>query len=136
MINIILESASGERGYILLYRKSKLSIEVSSTEDKGTELVKDKYNFKNLPQSIILTCLKTKNWITISNAKKDTKYKFDEYIKKSNVKSILCAPIIKMEKVVGIIYLENNTIEGVFTSQKREILTHVSYFEISKWKND
>ena len=41
-------------------------------------------------------------------------------------KSILCAPIIHKSSLSGIIYLENNLVEGAFTSRRFEVIKHLT----------
>ena len=41
-------------------------------------------------------------------------------------KSILCAPITHQSALSGIIYLENNLVEGAFTSRRFEVIKHLT----------
>ncbi|MFN6529869.1 AAA family ATPase [Nostoc sp. ChiSLP03a] len=46
----------------------------------------------------------------------------DPYIQQQQPKSILCSPILNQGKLLGILYLENNSATGAFTSDRVELL--------------
>jgi serine phosphatase RsbU (regulator of sigma subunit) len=50
----------------------------------------------------------------------------DFYIQHQNVKSLLCFPIMHQGKVRMVIYMEHNTVEGAFTSDRIEVLNMLS----------
>ena len=50
----------------------------------------------------------------------------DDYIRRERPKSILCAPITHKSALSGIIYLENNLVEGAFTSRRFEVIKHLT----------
>ncbi|MEH1942071.1 MAG: ATP-binding protein, partial [Nostoc sp.] len=49
----------------------------------------------------------------------------DSYIQQQQPKSILCCPILHQGKLLGILYLENNSATGAFTSDRVELLNSV-----------
>src|SRR5262249_6533522 len=46
----------------------------------------------------------------------------DEYIRRQRPKSILCLPLVKQARLMGVLYLENNLVSGVFTPKRLEML--------------
>jgi len=44
------------------------------------------------------------------------------------LRSVLCLPVIKQSKMIGILYLENGLFDAVFTSEK----THMAEF-LTSW---
>src|SRR4029077_18066216 len=46
----------------------------------------------------------------------------DEYLGRRRIRSILCLPIVKQAKLVGILYLENNLTADAFTSERIAVL--------------
>ena len=50
----------------------------------------------------------------------------DPYLKRQQPKSILCTPITKQSKLIGIIYLENNLIKGAFTPKRLQLLEMIT----------
>jgi PAS domain S-box-containing protein len=46
----------------------------------------------------------------------------DEYIRRRRPRAILCLPFVKQAKLVGVLYLENNLVPGVFTPERLAML--------------
>ncbi|MBV9873148.1 MAG: AAA family ATPase [Verrucomicrobia bacterium] len=46
----------------------------------------------------------------------------DEYVRQQRPKSILCLPLVKQARLMGVLYLENNLVSGVFTPKRLEML--------------
>jgi PAS domain S-box-containing protein len=46
----------------------------------------------------------------------------DDYILRQCPKSILCLPLVKQAKLMGVLYLENNLVSGVFTPKRLAML--------------
>lgn len=126
LMQVIMEQMEASKGYLLLDMESKLSIAAEAFSNKEIDiklynkLYEPDYNF--IPEKIIEQVKKTKEKIILNDASKDIVYGVDSYVTKNQPKSIACIPIIKKEKLIGIIYLENNSLSGAFTLEKIEIL--------------
>ena len=46
----------------------------------------------------------------------------DEYVRQQRPRSILCLPLVKQAKLMGVLYLENNLAPGVFTPKRLAML--------------
>ena len=60
--------------------------------------------------------------IVLSDARQDAQFVSDRYILKYQPKSVLCMPILKQGKLIGVLYLENSLTIGAFTSDRLEVL--------------
>ncbi|MBD2151620.1 GAF domain-containing protein, partial [Pseudanabaena sp. FACHB-1277] len=60
--------------------------------------------------------------IVLSDARHDAQFASDRYILKYRPKSVLCMPILKQGKLIGVLYLENSLTIGAFTSDRLEVL--------------
>ena len=80
----------------------------------------------SLSLSVISWVKQTREHLVLDNASREERFVEDDYIKKERPKSILCAPITHKSSLSGIIYLENNLVEGAFTSRRLEVIKHLS----------
>ena len=80
----------------------------------------------SLSLSVISWVKQTREHLVLDNASREERFVEDDYIKKERPKSILCAPITHKLSLSGIIYLENNLVEGAFTSRRLEVIKHLS----------
>lgn len=80
----------------------------------------------DLPLGVINYVQRTGSHVILTDARTQGLFTNDPYITAHQVKSLLCAPIIKGSKLVGIIYLENNLAIGAFTKEHLKVLELLS----------
>ncbi len=68
----------------------------------------------SLSLSVISWVKQTREHLVLDNASREERFAEDDYIRRERPKSILCAPITHQSSLTGIIYLENNLVEGAF----------------------
>ncbi|MEM7181801.1 MAG: GAF domain-containing protein [Spirochaetota bacterium] len=125
LIKILIETAGAERVILIGVEEDKLVINAEGTaeikkvysEEIALGAVKDK-----LPSSIIQLVLRTKNPIVIDDAYQDEQFHEETYFKESQVRSVLCSPLINKGILSTIIYLENNLTSGAFTKERIDTL--------------
>ena len=81
---------------------------------------------ESLSLLVISWVKQTREHLVLDNAAREERFAGDDYIKRERPKSILCAPITHQSALSGIIYLENNLVEGTFTSRRLEVIKHLS----------
>lgn len=128
MMEIVIENAGAERGYLLQYESDKLLIQAKGSLKSGIRVLQSKQIAKKhkLSMSIIRHVIETGNPVIINHAAQDERFKDDEYVKEEKPASILCHPVYVKAKLTSIIYLENNSEISVFTAEKLRILNLLS----------
>ncbi|WP_083234926.1 hybrid sensor histidine kinase/response regulator [Candidatus Marithrix sp. Canyon 246] len=101
MMQIVVENAGAETGFLLLPKQDQWFIQSS----EQSILIED----SELPLDLINYVIRTQ-----------------EHIVKQKPKSILCLPLLNQNKLTGILYLENNLIKGAFTAERLEVLKMLS----------
>src|SRR5262249_6629219 len=77
---------------------------------------------EQLPASVFQYVLRTKKTVLLHDASVVTAFASDEYVRGNGARSILCMPLLKQARLVGVIYLENNLTPGAFTSGRTAML--------------
>jgi len=130
LMEIVIENAGAEVGYLILVKAGSLFIKAKKTVDGDEELLFQEINgndtHQKLPKSLIRYVEKTREDIVISDATSESLFLTDPYIINKQVKSILCTPIIHQGKLLAILYLENSLIVGAFTADRLQILKLLS----------
>jgi predicted ATPase/class 3 adenylate cyclase len=72
--------------------------------------------------AIVHYVARTKLSLVLHDATGDPHFEMDPYVLTSRPLSILCAPVMLQNAVVGVLYLENNLTTGAFTTERIEIL--------------
>ncbi|WP_228060517.1 AAA family ATPase [Coleofasciculus sp. LEGE 07092] len=137
LMKIMIENAGAQKGFLILETKGQLLIEakgvVDSVQQGCAECNQVKVlqsipveNSQFLSVAIVNYVARTRETVVLNDAVHEGRFTNDFYIKTNLPKSILCAPLIDRGKLSGIVYLENNLINGAFTPQRLELLNLLS----------
>ena len=66
--------------------------------------------------------IRTQEPAIADDASREKPFSADEYVASRRVRSVLCLPLIKQAKLVGVLYLENNVAASVFTPARIALL--------------
>jgi Nif-specific regulatory protein len=129
IITIVIRDTGAQKGVLIL--KKNRQFQIVARIDAEKKVYKD---FKPVPaqiseyvpHSIIDDVIEASETLILGNAAGESKFGSDSYINKNKPKSILCMPIVKETKVIGILYLENNQNNNHFTHRHKELLDKLS----------
>jgi two-component sensor histidine kinase len=76
----------------------------------------------DLPESLLHTVIRTRESVILDDASAQNPFSEDEYIRQKHARSILCLPLVKQAKLIGVLYLENNLTPHVFTPARLAVL--------------
>lgn len=126
MMNIVMENAGAERGLYIAKNEELFIVEAEfdlNSSENNITFKKDFDKYEGVfAKTVINYVARTGESIAFENASKDSGNFIDEYIKKIKPKSLLCIPVIAQNKIVGVLYFENNLVSGAFTVERIGIL--------------
>ncbi|MEO8128194.1 MAG: sigma 54-interacting transcriptional regulator [Bryobacteraceae bacterium] len=129
LMRAAIEHAGAERGLLILLpggaQGGEPQIEAEAATGRGKiEVVVRQVAVtpSDLPQSALHYVIRTQEGVLLNDASADRVYSKDEYVREKRSKSILCLPIVKLSKLVGALYLENNLAPRVFTPERVTVL--------------
>ncbi len=129
LITIAIENAGAQTGYLLLNHSNTLTIEAIGQVEGDNITLSQIPNLpltEVLPLSVINYVERTQKSTLLNNATTEAMFATDPYIIAHQTKSILCTPIINQGRFMGVVYLENNLAEKVFTPARLEVLKLLS----------
>ena len=109
------EHAGAERGLLILPRgdEYRIEAEVTTGSNKVTvDLRQTSVTAADLPQSVFRYALRTKESVLLHDASGQSSFSADDYIREHHARSVLCLPILKQTRLLGMLYLENNLTLG------------------------
>jgi len=122
LIKIVVTSAGAQTGYLVL-QQGKEWIVRAQTNLEAVEAVEIPVEeTSNLPQSLIYSVARTNKSAIFENLSTCGQFESERYITLHRPISALCMPISLQGRLVGILYLENNLMEGAFTRDRVETL--------------
>src|SRR6267154_1214778 len=75
-----------------------------------------------LPESVLHTVIRTRESVILDDALAQNPFSGDEYICQKRARSVLCLPLVKQSKLIGVLYLENKLASHVFTPSRISVL--------------
>jgi predicted ATPase/signal transduction histidine kinase len=126
MMSIAIESAGARRGTLMLMQQGRLVIEaegsigqvgMSISQGQEQEPSADK-----LAMSVIHYVARTGEPVVLNNASQEGAFTRDPYIRSTEARSILGMPVVHQGKLLGLLYLENNLVDGAFSADRVEVL--------------
>ncbi|MDR5782568.1 ATP-binding protein [Caballeronia sp. LZ065] len=79
-----------------------------------------------LPESILRYVARTGESLLLDDARHQSPFSMDDYLRRRECHSILCLPLIKQAKLIGVLYLENTLTPYAFTPARIDVLFTVA----------
>lgn len=125
IMDLLIKTTGARQGAFLFKREEVLLIQAEfllTLENSNLNQIPFS-QWQNGSHAIVEYVLRTKNVVLLENACEDKVFAQDNYIRKTQAKSILCMPIIQQGTLKSILYLENNLAPSVFTHSHKDLLT-------------
>jgi len=119
-----LEHAGAERGLLILPSGDAHRIEAAAwVGDEGVTVALHQaaVTAADLPESVFHYVLRTRETVLLHDASSGGSFS-DDYVRRHHARSLLCMPLLKQGRLLGLIYLENNAASGVFTPGRVALL--------------
>ncbi|MCA9699256.1 MAG: GAF domain-containing protein, partial [Myxococcales bacterium] len=124
MMRIILLNAGASRGFLILESDDDFHIEAAAdSEGEAVELHQRRpLDQTELALSVVRHVLRSGDNVVIEDAYRSGAFTGDPHVVRRRLKSVLCTPIRHKDKLVGVLYLENELTAGAFTEARTEVL--------------
>jgi PAS domain S-box-containing protein len=122
---IAVEHAGAERGLLILLRGEKLQLAAETTTGQGRVEVNVRQAAvtpSDLSQSVLHYVIRTRERLVLDDASVTNLCSEDEYVRTKRARSVLCLPVVKQTKLIGVLYLENNLSPRAFTLDRVRVL--------------
>lgn len=126
LLKIAIENAGATRGVLLLLQNDILNVAARcDSPDSEPELLQNipLLEYKDLCLSLVQFVCNTKELLVLDNASITLPYSQDNYVQERKILSVICVPILREERLLGVLYLENNLAPGSFSAERSEVLT-------------
>jgi predicted ATPase/class 3 adenylate cyclase len=133
LMSVVLENAAAQRGVLLLDRGGELRVEAQCVA--GTEAVvlrsltmdvTDADGGAIVPAGLVHYVARTREALVLDDASADERFRAEPYVAARRPRSVLCGPVLRQGRLVGVLYLENNLASGAFTSDRIRVLELLS----------
>jgi len=125
LLRIAVEHAGAARGLLILFPGDEPRIVAEATTGRGqveVTLRQTAVSPAELPESVLHYLIRTRESVILDDALAQNPFSADEYICQKHARSVLCLPLVKQSKLIGVLYLENNLASHVFTPARISVL--------------
>jgi PAS domain S-box-containing protein len=126
LMSSAIEHAGADRGLLILPRGDEYQIEaeaITRSDNVNVVLKQARVTAADLPKSVFHYVLRTKESVLLHDASSQNSFSADDYIRDHRSRSVLCLPILKQTRLIGMLYLENNLTTAAFTPARMVVLT-------------
>jgi PAS domain S-box-containing protein len=125
LMRTAIEQAGAERGLLIVPRGAEPRIEAEATTGGDTvvvELRDQPVTAAVMPETVLHYVMRTRESVILDDATAQPPFAADPYLRQHQARSILCVPLVKQSKLIGVLYLENNLASRVFTPSRISVL--------------
>jgi PAS domain S-box-containing protein len=125
LLRIATEHAGAERGLLILFPDDEPRIAAEATSGRGQIEVTLRETATlpaELPETVLHYVIRTRESVILDDTLARNSFSADEYIRQKHARSLLCLPLVKQTKLIGVLYLENNLASHVFTPARISVL--------------
>ncbi|AUX39628.1 protein kinase [Sorangium cellulosum] len=124
LLRIVVEHAGAGEGVVLLIRDDQLSTAAVLAESGGAARLLDagEAAATPLPRSILNYVRRSHERVLLDDAAARHPFSEDDYFTQQRTRSVLCLPIVRQGRLLGLLYLENKLVAGAFTPARLSVL--------------
>ena len=129
LLTIVMENAGAQQGYLILERDGQWMIVAQADLDEMDPQVMQSVNVETIESvsaGIVHYVVRTQESVVLHDAANQGEFTTDHTIQQRQSKSVLCLPLINQGQINGILYLENNLVNGAFTPERLKVLDIIS----------
>lgn len=129
IMDVVIESSSAQHGYLLIESGNALFVRAEShiADKQGARTVDSRLEAaEDVCKAIVRYVHRTGTKVLLDNAREEGMFKNNPEVQELQLRSVLCLPVIKQAKIIGVLYLENRLSDSVFTPERTlmtELLT-------------
>lgn len=124
-LKILLENGGGEKGALLLETDGQLQVVATGDLNSEKQVIGCQVPFDEcdcLSSGVINYVIRTRKFTLLDAPSNEGIFILDDYISTHQPKSVFCIPILRLGKLIGILYLESNLTYKAFSPKRQEIL--------------
>jgi predicted ATPase/signal transduction histidine kinase/ActR/RegA family two-component response regulator/tRNA A-37 threonylcarbamoyl transferase component Bud32 len=124
LLKIVIANAGADKCVLLLQEEEQLQVIAKVEMGHSPQLLPllPLESSQDVPIGVVNMVKNHLQPTILVDAFKDPQFTGDAYIQQHQSKSVLCMPILDRGTLVGILYLENHLVTGVFTKDRIDVL--------------
>ncbi|BAE50270.1 Predicted ATPase [Paramagnetospirillum magneticum AMB-1] len=125
LLRITVENAGAQRGALIVDLNGTPTVVAQARIGDGAVSVESQRRVPNgadLPEKVLNYVHRAWKRVLLDDALQDNDFSSDPYLRAGKVRSVLCLPMVKQSRLIGLLYLENSHVSHVFTADRVAVL--------------
>lgn len=126
LMKIALQNAGADRGLLILSGHGDFRIEAEGQSNGGDEFAvamrQAPVSGPDCPEALLRYVIRTEKTLILDDASRPSPLCDEAYLQRRHPRSILCLPLIKQAKLIGLLYFENTLATYAFTPDRVAVL--------------
>ncbi|MEM1328311.1 MAG: adenylate/guanylate cyclase domain-containing protein [Bacteroidota bacterium] len=127
LLNALEAIVYTERAVFLINMEGQFNVYATKEQKQPPTIINDKASTLHIPLSLLQLVKRRRTEIRLEEVTQSPQFANDPYIRRNNIKSILCLPFVKGNEITSILYLENSQSNQVFDVQQTDLVKLLFY---------
>ncbi|HUA34458.1 MAG TPA: sigma 54-interacting transcriptional regulator [Candidatus Binataceae bacterium] len=125
LLTLAVQHAGAARGLLIVERGEETRIEAEAITEADSVVAhfrRGQPRTSGLPDTLLQYVQRSREAVVLDDASAPNPFASDPYLIEKRARSVMCLPLVKQTRLVGVIYLENDIASQVFTPARIELL--------------
>lgn len=123
LLTTTLQQAAAQRALLFLWQDGALRLAAQARTERAGIAVYLNPAGAAYPRTVVDAALATRSDFVLDNAKSHARFGQDPDVQLRSVRSVACLALVKQGEQVGLLYLENNLADALFTGRRINLLS-------------
>ena len=119
LMDAVIEITNADKGFLILLEGETLDVKVARNLNR--EHIADAVT--QLSDSIIAKVVRSRKPVIVSDALRDDEFSSSKSVMQLKVNSVICVPLLDRGRLLGLIYVGNDSIRDLFQQDTMRVLT-------------
>ena len=119
LMDAVVEITNADKGFLVLLEGDTVDVKVARNVNK--ENIADAVT--QLSDSIVAKVIRTRKPVIVSDAMRDDEFAAAKSVMQLKVSSVICVPLLDRGRLIGLIYVGNDSIRDLFQQDTLRVLT-------------
>jgi transcriptional regulator with GAF, ATPase, and Fis domain len=119
LMDAVIEITNADKGFLILLEGETLDVKVARNLNR--EHIADAVS--QLSDSIIAKVVRSRRPVIVSDALRDDEFSSSKSVMQLKVNSVICVPLLDRGRLLGLIYVGNDSIRDLFQQDTMRVLT-------------
>ena len=119
LMDAVIEITNADKGFLILLEGETLDVKVARNLNR--EHIADAVT--QLSDSIIAKVVRSRKAVIVSDALRDDEFASSKSVMQLKVNSVICVPLLDRGRLLGLIYVGNDSIRDLFQQDTMRVLT-------------